>query len=381
MSNSSPVRGQADEAFRAGEKGFSYLPALDGLRGVAILAVVGVNAEWPFLAGGFFGVDVFFVLSGFLITTLLVTEWRQRGEIDLKRFFARRALRLMPALVALLAFSCVYTYLFRPPDQRAAAFTIAASALLYVSNWVIGAGNVHGTLEHTWSLGVEGQFYLLGAVLIVFALRRGVGLKPMIWWSCGIVALVVIWRAFYWNQAPSVMRVYMGSDTRADSLLVGCTVAFVWAHWTELKMNSFDIQQSLFVRMLVPLAWVTMVVSFVATPGVGVSYPYRGGFTIVSLATGVILLSALVKFRNGNPSLLAAVPLVWFGRISYSLYLWHVPLKNVFSVERLVPYTKSTIAAEAVRFAVFVTAACGSYYCIERPFLRLKTRFYSHVRD
>ncbi len=149
MSNCSPVTSQFGESLSSDQRDFSYQPALDGLRGVAILAVVGVNAEWPFLPGGFFGVDVFFVLSGFLITTLLVTEWRHCGSIALKRFFARRALRLMPALVALLAFSCVYSYYFRSPEQRGAAFAIAASALFYFSNWLIGVGNVHGTLEHT----------------------------------------------------------------------------------------------------------------------------------------------------------------------------------------------------------------------------------------
>ena len=225
MSNSSPVRIQSDDALQD-QHGLSYSPALDGLRGVAILAVVGVNAEWPFLAGGFFGVDVFFVLSGFLITTLLLTEWKQRGEINLRRFFARRALRLMPALIALLAFSCIYTYFFRSPEQRGAAFTIVASALFYISNWVIGVGNVHGTLEHTWSLGVEGQFYLLGAGFIAFALRRAVGLSQMIGWCIGAIAVVVSWRAIFWEQAPGVMRVYMGLDTRADSLLIGCLVAF-----------------------------------------------------------------------------------------------------------------------------------------------------------
>lgn len=367
MSNSSPVRIQSDDALQD-QHGLSYSPALDGLRGVAILAVVGVNAEWPFLAGGFFGVDVFFVLSGFLITTLLLTEWKQRGEINLRRFFARRALRLMPALIALLAFSCIYTYFFRSPEQRGAAFTIVASALFYISNWVIGVGNVHGTLEHTWSLGVEGQFYLLGAGFIAFALRRAVGLSQMIGWCIGAIAVVVSWRAIFWEQAPGVMRVYMGLDTRADSLLIGCLVAFT----RESKMGGAIFTLCSHARWLLPIAWLVLVVSFVATPGVGVSYPYLGGFTIVSLATAVILRFALSESRDVSSRLLSSPLLVWFGRISYSLYLWHVPLKNVFSVDRLVPYTKSTIAAEICRFAIFVGVACGSYYCIERPFLRLK---------
>lgn len=370
MSGRSPSNSHSRETSPDEQNGYSYWPALDGLRGVAILAVVGVNAEWPFLAGGFFGVDVFFVLSGFLITTLLLTEWRQRGEINLRRFFARRALRLMPALVALLAFACIYTYLFRSPEQHAAAFTIAASALFYVSNWVIGVGNVHGTLEHTWSLGVEGQFYLLGAGLIAFGLRRGVGLNRMIGGCIAVVALVAIWRAVFWEQAPGVMRVYMGLDTRADSLLIGCVAAFIRAQ--EVDRNRGTSDGSAWTRWLLPISWLVVAGSFVATPGVGVSYPYVGGFTLVSLATAVILWCALSKPHEAGSRWLSSPLLIWFGRISYSLYLWHVPLKNVFSVERLAPYTRSTIAAEVCRFAIFVGVACGSYYCIERPFLRFK---------
>ncbi len=215
---------------------------------------------------------------------------------------------------------------------------------------------------------MEGQFYLLGAGFIAFALRRAVGLKRMIGWCIAAVAVVVVWRAVFWGQAPSLMRVYMGLDTRADSLLIGCLVAFARESKMEGKISTLYGQ----TRWLLPMAWLVLVASFVATPGVGVSYPYLGGFTVVSLATAVILWFALSKSRNINSRFLASPLLVWFGRISYSLYLWHVPLKNVFSVDRLIPYTKSTLAAEVCRFIVFVGVACGSYYCIERPFLRLK---------
>lgn len=377
MTKSVMQTGRTGGAHRVRASGLDHMPELDGLRGVAILAVVGVNAEWPFLQGGFFGVDVFFVLSGFLITTLLLAEWRRHGDVDLAGFFLRRALRLMPALVVLLVFACVYTALFRPPDQRAAAFTIAASALFYVSNWVIGVGNVHGTLEHTWSLGVEGQFYILVAGIMVMALRRSAALKTISKWCIILALMVAVWRGIYWGWDPGVMRVYMGLDTRADSLLAGCLVALLWVGKGGLENGGFSFPSKNCCRVLSFLAWAILVTSFICVPGVGVAYPYRGGITLVAVASAVIVSLALANLRTGKPSFLAAAPLVWFGQISYSLYLWHVPLKNVFSVERLVPVTKSVVMAEMLRFAAFVAFACASYYAIERPFLRLKARFHN----
>ncbi len=343
-------------------------PALDGLRGIAILAVLGINSDWPFLQGGFFGVDVFFVLSGFLITTLLLEEWRDTGRIALGLFFKRRAVRLVPALAALLLFGTLYTLVFRPPEMWRPALQIIASAFFYVSNWVIGVGHVHGTLEHTWSLSVEGQFYLLGAIGLSYALKKGARPGQLFLGCVGLFVLIGLWRAVLWSLTHDVMRVYMGLDTRADALLAGCAIAFLL---TEKVGTGDTTAPPGWSGPLTWLAWGVLLVGF-TTFKYYAPPTFLGGFSLVALAAAVVLHQA-VRAPSSLPVRFLQWPVLrWFGLVSYSIYLWHVPLKNLCSSERLTPFLHSPLLVEAARFAIFVAAGWISYRTIERPFLRFK---------
>lgn len=206
---------------------------LDGLRGVAILLVLG--SHFGLVRGGFLGVDVFFVLSGFLITTLLAEEWRRDRAIDLPRFYLRRALRLLPAYLALLAV-CAAATAAGSPARRADGFREVLVAGAYVSNWPTLHQTALPRLGHTWSLAVEEQFYLAWPVVLLALLRSHARRGTVLAVVGGFALLSAGWRAaLHATHAPdepqvSLLRLYMGLDTRADALLIGCGVGLlaVW---------------------------------------------------------------------------------------------------------------------------------------------------------
>jgi peptidoglycan/LPS O-acetylase OafA/YrhL len=201
----------------------TQLPSLDGLRGLAILAVMLNNARY--LPGGFLGVDIFFVLSGFLITALLLQEWQRTGTIRLGAFYARRALRLLPALFALLALVLVAPGLFY---LAARPWKDAAIAALYATNWVnaFSLRNM-AILDHTWSWTVEEQFYVLWPPLVPVLLALRVRRR----WILSMVLLGISvstrLRLLLWDGPASIKRLYYGLGTRLDALLVGCLVALL----------------------------------------------------------------------------------------------------------------------------------------------------------
>jgi peptidoglycan/LPS O-acetylase OafA/YrhL len=353
---------------------------LDGLRGVAVLLVLAYHLR--LVPGGFLGVDVFFVLSGFLITTLLVEEWRDRGSVSLRRFYLRRFLRLTPALAVLLLGCLLYTTCFRPPTEAAAYRREMAVAACYVSNWPTVHGVPMGTLGHTWSLSVEEQFYLLWPLLLVGLLRLGVGPRGLAavaaagaLASAGLrLALHRLHRAGaphpFEADLQHMTRVYSGLDTRADALLVGCLVGVLAA--ANLLPRSRR-----FVRWtgLASVAAVAALGSFVLTRSLGRSYPqlFDGLFTVFALAVGVVLVRLVSAPSRVGSAVLGAAPLVWVGRLSYGLYLFHIPF-ILWCCPALGDGDRPAPADTLLILALTFAAAAVSYYAVERPCLRLKDR-------
>jgi peptidoglycan/LPS O-acetylase OafA/YrhL len=347
-----------------------YRRWLDGLRGVAILLVLAFHLS--FIAGGSLGVDIFFVLSGFLITSLLVEEWQRRGSISLKRFYFRRALRLLPAFATLLGLYALYA-LLQPANERSAILKEIAVAGCYIANWP----HLHQTglplLGHTWSLSLEEQFYLLWPLLLVAMLWARLSHRRVLQIVCaGIVACVVLRNVLYnLHDVPGpakgayIIRLYMGLDTRADTLLVGCMVGLL-AAWNLLP-NSRRFVHWTGVASLISVA----ALSYISwNKCLDHSQFYRGLFTLVALMVGVILVRLLVA-----PSRLAALvlewpPLVGIGRISYAIYLYHIPFQAMLRPENHWRFP----AAPFVVAGLSLAAAIVSYYCVERPCLRLKDR-------
>jgi len=346
-----------------------YRPWLDGLRGVAVLMVLAFHLHR--LPGGSFGVDAFFVLSGFLITCLLVEEWGRRGAISLRGFYLRRALRLLPAFGALLLACLACTMLFDP--EGAAAFgREAVVAACYVADWPALHQTPMKLLGHTWSLSVEEQFYLLWPVLLYGMLRIRLAPRFILLVVCVGVAASASLRGLLYGlhaltqqgKAAIVGRLYMGLDTRADALLVGCLVGLL-AAWDRLPKSR---------PALIALRG-GAVASAVALGYVALSSCwdhgqfYYGLFTAVALAVGVVLATQLAAPSRLATWVLERPTLVGIGRISYALYLFHMPIFQWFGRDRL-----GTVAGALTATALSFAVAAASYFCIERPCLRLKRR-------
>jgi peptidoglycan/LPS O-acetylase OafA/YrhL len=362
----------AVEAEQAGSFRLGYRRWLDGLRGLAILAVVGSHLN--LLRGGFLGVDLFFVLSGFLITALLLQEWQSRGAIDLKRFYLRRALRLWPGLFALLAVCLGVSIFLLAPEQGAALRHEIVIAGCYLANWNTLHMVPMATLGYTWSLAVEEQFYLIWPLALAGMLRWGVSRRQMILVVCaGIAASGAVRAALYdrhpaseWAAHKSFVRCYTGLDTRADALLVGCLVGLL-AVW-DLLPKSHHFQRG--VKYAAPVGAAFLVHLFIWSH-LAQHQLYNGLFTVIALLIGLILMR-LLSARSG-PALwfLESAPLVAVGRISYSLYLVHLPIILLFGPNELGLHTPG--------YTLLVTGLClvAAVVChwgVERPFLRLKDR-------
>jgi peptidoglycan/LPS O-acetylase OafA/YrhL/lysophospholipase L1-like esterase len=293
------------------------VPALDGVRGVAVLAVLLFHGGVAWLQGGFLGVDAFFVLSGYLITALLLT-----GPMpDLTAFWARRARRLVPAL---LAMTVAVVLLGRVAPINATPRD-ALGALAYLANWrsIVGGGGYFGSFaepsafKHTWSLAVEGQFYLLWPLLVVLVCRRSRGAVLA---TAGVGALVSAGAmAASFSPYGDPARAYYGTDTRIQALFVGAALAVVLgARGESVRRRAFLSASGAVGTALTLWLWVT------ASGSDGGLY--RGGFLLTAVATAAVIASVVAVPGGPLARWLAARPLRLVGRVSYGVYLWHVPV-------------------------------------------------------
>ena len=348
-----------------------YRRWLDGLRGVAILLVVFFHLQ--LLPGGALGVDLFFVLSGFLITNLLVEEWLRRGSISLKRFYLRRALRLLPAFIVLLLVFILHTLLISPPETIAARWHELAVVACYVANW----NQVHGAtltlLGHTWSLSVEEQFYLLWPALLCLLLYLKMPrMHILILVIAAILASALLrlglhhQHRFLGTPRIPIIRLYAGLDTRADSLLAGCLAGLV-ASWNWLPTSRRFI-----ARIKAATLFAVLVLAFcLFKRDLCSSQYYDGLFTVVALMTALLIIRLLVAPSRIGAAILESAPLVFVGRISYGLYLFHAPVIACFGEDSL---GWGHLGTTALAFVLSLAAALLSFYLVERPFLRLKDR-------
>lgn len=337
-----------------------YVPAFDGLRAVAVLSVMMFHAQPGWLPGGFIGVDIFFVLSGYLITRLLLAEYGAQGRIAWRRFYVRRALRLVPALVLLLVAYCAWMSLV-PGVDMAAHLGDALLAFLYVSNWA-RAFDVHALhyLGHTWSLAVEAQFYLLWPLLVLRVLRRNAAPASLAAWAA--VLALASWgaRLGLLCSGASLERMYNGLDSHADGLMAGALLAAGWSgasrRWEELPA---------WARRALLAAAVALLGALIARADW--TSPWMSGLGYVAVSLTVVLV--LLALGSAEPSLLGRLLsirfLVWVGTISYGLYLWHFPVLRVLQDWELGGWTL-VIAG----FALSFTLAAASYRFVERPLLR-----------
>jgi peptidoglycan/LPS O-acetylase OafA/YrhL len=359
----------AQASFRLG-----YRPALDGVRGVSILAVMFVHGGLFWIGrGGFLGVDIFFVLSGFLITTLLVEEWQRAGAISLKNFYARRALRLLPALFLVVAACLAAVALFPPPEGTAAASREVLVAL-YLSDWL----RVYPPLFHTWSLSIEEQFYVAWPLLLFLMLRLRLRRRTMLAATLALVALVALHRAALWHALAGEARntIYTRFDARADALLVGCVLGLLLTSGATM----FGSNSPRLLRALACVSAACVALLLVVIPSDS-PLLYYGGFTAVAALVAVFILHLFVAPLRFFTALLELPALRWFGRLSYGLYLWHLPVYSLYDAAVPPPavrsYTLRLLIPFATKFLLSVGVAALSFRLIEQPALRLKRRYAS----
>ena len=347
------------------KKSFGYEPSLDGVRAVAVLLVM-VGHLGLVYAGGL-GVDIFFVLSGYLITAILVSEFSATGQVSLKKFYARRALRILPGVILLLIVLNIFVTISQPSDQAATLRWDSLGALFYIANWLRAFGRDLGILGHLWSLSIEEQFYLLWPITLGFFLSRKLSTNQIILVVALAVILVNLDRFYLYHGIQSFNRIYNGLDTRADALLIGCA----------LGLSGYPLFSRRIVVGLLGLIGAAFVgcVLFRGYP-VPADFQVPFGLTIGGTLFALGVVFALAAILSNRESIFAKVlrlpPLVWAGRLSYGLYLWHYPVFTFVGV--WFPEMQSAPIMALKVFATFLSATI-SYYSLERPCLKLKKKF------
>jgi peptidoglycan/LPS O-acetylase OafA/YrhL len=351
------------------------MPGLDGLRAIAVLAVIAFHLGFGWAPGGLLGVGIFFTLSGYLITDILLSQLAKRGHIRLGRFWLARARRLLPALFVMLVIVVAWVTIFGPAQPQQFRNAVVASAL-YVSNWQLIFGDVSyfarfappGPLNHLWSLAIEEQFYIVWPFLLLLGVRlvREVplpsGVRPRLAVATLALALVsAILMTVLYHPSLDPSRVYYGTDTRAFELLFGAALAMVWPSrrlTTRVTIGARNLLDGLGVLGLVVIAvmiWRT---------GQYSSFLYRGGFVLLSLAT-VLLVAALAHPASRLGPVLGWRPLRWIGVRSYAIYLWHFPI-IVLTTPGGTAHGDEPLR-EALQVAAIMAAAALSWKYVEDP--------------
>ena len=384
-----PAQSSARHAAHGNRPDLNYVPALDGVRGVAVLTIMGYHGGVFLTSGGYYSLDTFFALSGFLITTLLVAEWQQSATVRLGRFWARRARRLLPALILLVVAVLLFARYAEPPGMYPGLRGDAFSTLFYVANWhfIVAGSNYFAQtgatspLLHTWSLAVEEQFYLVWPLVVLLVLRSRLGLRGLLFVCVGGALASAAAMAVLASPATQ-NRVYYGTDTRAQSLLVGAALAvgltlaadrrkrLAGAHSDATAVTSSPgswLGSTRRVRLLFGLVGIAGVLGTAllwTTVSISDAVAFRGGFLLAALATTCVLANIVVSPSSVVPRCLAFSPLRYVGRISYGMYLWHFPIFLWLDAARS---GVTGFPLFVIRVACTLLVANVSYYAVERP--------------
>ncbi|WP_245179575.1 acyltransferase family protein [Streptomyces montanisoli] len=345
------------------------VPGVDGMRTLAVGLVMVYHLEPGLLPGGSIGVDIFFTISGFVITRLLVAEYARTGNVAMAPFYWRRWLRLVPALLTVCALCAVLAGV-----TELAGFDGAWTSLLLSVTFLVNLvratepgpySNGTALLAQNWSLGVEEQFYLLWPPL-VRALLRKVRPRTVLIWTGVLCLLPVAWRWLLWNPTEA-HRIYNGTDTRADQLLAGALLAIAVA-----RLRHDDPRLAALRRWAGRLAWPAMILLGLIVWQIPVTGAtawteswYTVGFLATALFSATIIAALELRPRSALSWVLSLAPLAWIGRnLSYGLYLWHYPLGRLMADLGVTRF--HLVATLAASFA----AATASYYLVERPLNR-----------
>jgi peptidoglycan/LPS O-acetylase OafA/YrhL len=353
-----------------------YLPGLDGLRAISVLAVMAFHHyfigghEEGYAPGGFLGVEVFFVVSGYLITALLLAERRDTGGVSLPKFWLRRARRLLPALFVMIAVVVLYAILFLPDSiDRLRPDTLGA--LTYTSNWwliisdqsYIAEVGRPALMKHLWSLAIEEQFYLFWPPLLLLGLRK-LGRRRLLQVMLAVALTSTVWMAIVANG--SINQAYYSTTTRLSGLVLGSMMAFFFAPYQIRGRPGRGVRWVMDLTGLAGLFVLFWSFGHFTFPGVtqGDLDVFRGGFLVVDIAT-LFVIAAVVHPRSDIGPMLGIRPLRWVGLRSYSIYLWHYPIFCVTRPGLDVPLHGWQLAT--LRVVLTLAAAELSYRFVEVP--------------
>jgi len=345
-----------------------YMSGLDGLRAFAVMAVVlyHLNIDWA--PGGLLGVGIFFVLSGYLITDILASQWERHQRFDLIDFWMRRARRLLPAMFAMVIIVVLWCLVVDHSRLPALVGDVPA-ALLYVSNWWFIFHKVSyfesfgpaSPLGHLWSLAVEEQFYLIWPLLLALGLKFLPKRINLAGWILSLAAISALLMAVLYEPGSDPSRVYYGTDTRIFALLIGASLAIVWP---SAKLKARVSNQARTVLDVVGVGTLFLLGWMIWHTNEYQPFLYRGGMVLIAIITA-LLIAVLAHPASRLAIVLGCKPLRWLGKRSYGLYLWHFPVITLSTSQ--VSTTEPSIIKSMIQVGVSLLLAELSWRYVEQP--------------
>ena len=363
-----------------------YLPSIDSLRALAVLAVIIYHVDVNYLPGGFLGVDLFFVLSGYLISSLIIKEYRKTGSLNLYNFYIRRARRLLPAVYFMITVGLVVMVLFNEVLLRKSHLD-AIFGYIYSSNWwyifhkldYFDSFGAQSPFKHLWSLAIEEQFYMIFPLLFLLVNRKKKSKdgtyklnKNFLYVVLGLILVSLIAHILLFD-INNISRIYFGTDTRAFSLLVGVVGAILYP--MERLHAKVTLQQNM-LYSVVSLVSIAILITVMIYTSEYNTLLYRGGFLLVAIL-GLIVIISSGKQHTLMSRLLSFKPVVFIGKISYSLYLWHFPV--LVLTTPVSEIGNPNIFFVILRIVLTFAVAIVSYVFVETPIRKLGFKNYINV--
>lgn len=345
-----------------------YVPSIDGLRALAVIAVIAYHLNFSWAKGGFIGVDIFFVLSGYLITNILLTQWEKNQSLQLKQFWLRRFRRLIPAVYVMIVVVVIYSVFFHPEILKNLRGDAIAS-FFYVSNWWFIFHNVSyfdsfglpSPLKNLWSLAIEEQFYMVWPLFLLVFLKWVKNPKLLLKIVVGLGLLSAILMTVLYVPGTDPSRVYYGTDTRAFDLLAGCALAFVWPFNRLSPVVPKKSKAALNIAGTISILFFLLFTAFVSEYQ---PFLYRGGLLLVAIL-GVIMIATISHPASYLSRIFSFKPLRWIGTRSYGIYLWHYPIITLTTP--VLEITQPNIWRAILQVAATFIIAELSFRFIETP--------------
>ena len=355
-----------------------YLPSIDSLRAIAVIAVIIYHIDANYLPGGFLGVDLFFVLSGYLISSLIIKEYKSTGTVNLYNFYVRRARRLLPAVYFMITVVLIIITLFNGVLLKK-SYLDALFGYIYSSNWwyifhkldYFDSFGSQSPFKHLWSLAIEEQFYMFFPLIFLIFNRKSKSNnsnsklnKNFIYVVLSLILVSLIAHILLFD-INNINRIYFGTDTRAFSLLVGVVGAILYP---MDRLSERTTKKDNMIYSIVSLVSILVLIGIMINTSEYNTWLYRGGFLLVAII-GLIIIISIGRQYTFMSKLLSFKPFVFIGKISYSLYLWHFPILVVTTPVSEIG--NPNLFYVTLRIVLIFLVATGSYMFVETPIRKL----------